>query len=112
MTNGKWTMAQIPRQDGKTALITGANSGIGYQAALELARHGAHVLLGVRSRDKGDAALARLLQEAPGASAEVVELDMASLVSVRRFAEEFTQPLDLLINNAGVMALPTRAAHQ
>ena len=50
MANSKWTTAQIPRQDGKTALITGANSGIGYQAALELARHGAHVLLGVRSQ--------------------------------------------------------------
>src|ERR1700753_3645 len=101
MVNSKWTAAQIPQQGGKTALITGANSGIGYQAALELARHGAHVLLGVRSRDKGDAALARLLQQAPGASAEVVELDMASLASIRRFAEEFKQPLDLLINNAG-----------
>jgi len=108
MANSKWTTAQIPPQGGKTALITGANSGIGYQAALELARHGAHVLLGVRSRAKGDAALARLLQEAPGASAEVVELDMASLGSIRRFAQEFTQPLDLLINNAGVMALPRR----
>jgi len=108
MATSKWTTAQIPPQDGKTALITGANSGIGYQAALELARHGAHVLLGVRSRAKGDAALARLLQEAPGASAEVVDLDMASLASIRRFAQEFARPLDLLINNAGVMALPRR----
>jgi NAD(P)-dependent dehydrogenase (short-subunit alcohol dehydrogenase family) len=108
MANSKGTSAQIPPQGGKTALITGANSGIGYQAALELARHGAHVLLGVRSRAKGDAALARLLQEAPGAGAEVVEIDMASLASIRRFAQGFTQPLDLLINNAGVMALPRR----
>src|SRR6185312_2480192 len=108
MANSKWTTAQIPRQDGKTALITGANSGVGYQAALELARHGAHVLLGVRNQARGDAALTRLRQEAPEASAEVVDLDMASLVSIRRFAQEFTQPLDLLINNAGVMALPTR----
>jgi NAD(P)-dependent dehydrogenase (short-subunit alcohol dehydrogenase family) len=108
MANSKWTTAQIPRQGGKTALITGANSGIGYRAALELARHGARVLLGVRSRTKGDAALARLLQEAPGASADVVELDMASLASIRRFAQDFIQPLDLLINNAGVMALPSR----
>jgi NAD(P)-dependent dehydrogenase (short-subunit alcohol dehydrogenase family) len=108
MTNSKWTTTQIPPQGGKTVLITGANSGIGYQAALELARHGARVLLGVRSRAKGDAALARLLQEAPGAGAEVVDLDMASLSSVRRFAQNFTQPLDVLINNAGVMALPNR----
>ena len=108
MANGKGTTAQIPPQGGKTALITGANSGIGYRAALELARHGAHVLLGVRSRAKGAAALARLLQEAPGASAEVVDLDIASLASIRRFAQDFSQPLDLLINNAGIMALPRR----
>src|SRR5665213_4538086 len=108
MATSKWTTAQIPPQGGKTALITGANSGIGFQAAVELARHGAHVLLGVRSRAKGDAALARLLQASPGASAEVVDLDMASLASIRRFAQNFTRPLALLINNAGVMALPRR----
>jgi NAD(P)-dependent dehydrogenase (short-subunit alcohol dehydrogenase family) len=106
-----WTAEQIPSQSGKTALVTGANSGIGYQAALELARHGAHVLLGCRSAAKGADALARLLAEVPGAQAEVVELDMASLASVRAFATAFTArglPLDLLINNAGVMALPRR----
>jgi NAD(P)-dependent dehydrogenase (short-subunit alcohol dehydrogenase family) len=108
MSSGKWTTREIASQNGKTALITGANSGIGYQAAVELARHGAHVLLGVRSREKGLAALARLQQEAPGANAEVVELDMASLASVRQFAGVFAQPLDILINNAGVMALPNR----
>ena len=108
---GKWTAGQIPSQAGKTALVTGANSGIGYQAAMELARHGAHVLLGCRSVVKGQAALERLLREAPGASAEVVELDMASLASIRAFAAGFAArgvALDLLINNAGVMALPVR----
>ena len=111
MATGKWTADQIPSQAGKTALITGANSGIGYQAALELARHGAHVLLGCRNEAKGRAALERLLREAPGASAEVVPLDMASLASVRAFAAAFIGrgiALDLLINNAGVMALPKR----
>jgi NAD(P)-dependent dehydrogenase (short-subunit alcohol dehydrogenase family) len=108
MAASKWTTGQIPQQTGKTVLITGANSGIGYQAALELARHGAHVLMGVRSRAKGEAALTRLLREAPGASAEIVELDMASLASIRRFAERYAGPLDVLVNNAGVMALPTR----
>jgi NAD(P)-dependent dehydrogenase (short-subunit alcohol dehydrogenase family) len=111
MAATKWTAAEIPSQAGKIALVTGANSGIGYQAALELARHGAHVLLGCRSAAKGQAALERLLREAPGASAEVVELDMASLASVRTFAAEFAArgvALDLLVNNAGVMALPTR----
>lgn len=111
MAGRKWTAEQIPSQAGRTALVTGANSGIGYQAALELARHGAHVLLGCRNAAKGRAALDRLLREAPGASAEVVELDMASLASIRAFAAAFAGRgigLDLLINNAGVMALPAR----
>lgn len=111
MAGMKFTTEQIPSQAGKIALITGANSGIGYQAALELARHGAHVLLGCRNAAKGQAALERLHREAPGASAEVVSLDMASLASIRAFAEAFAArkvPLDLLINNAGVMALPKR----
>ena len=111
MGTGKWTTERIPSQAGKTALITGANSGIGYQTALELARHGAHVLLGCRNEAKGQAALERLRREAPGASAEVVQLDMASLASIRAFAAAFPGrgiALDLLINNAGVMALPKR----
>ncbi len=111
MAGSKWTAEQIPSQAGKTALVTGANSGIGYQAAVELARHGAHVLLGCRNYAKGQAALDRLLREAPGASAELVELDMASLSSIRAFAGDFAKrgiALDLLINNAGVMALPKR----
>jgi NAD(P)-dependent dehydrogenase (short-subunit alcohol dehydrogenase family) len=111
MGQQKWTTGQMGSQAGKTALVTGANSGIGYQAALELARHGAHVLLACRNAAKGEAALARLQREAPGASAEVVELDMASLASIRAFAAAFAARgvgLDLLINNAGVMALPNR----
>jgi NAD(P)-dependent dehydrogenase (short-subunit alcohol dehydrogenase family) len=110
-----WTAKQIVAQTGRIALVTGANSGIGYQAALELARHGAHVLLGCRNAAKGRAALERLLRAAPEASAEVVELDMASLASIRAFAAMFAArgvALDLLINNAGVMALPTRELTQ
>lgn len=111
VAGSKWAAGQIPSQTGRTALITGANSGIGYRAALELARHGAHVLLGCRNYEKGQAALDRLLRETPGASAELVELDMASLASIRGFAAAFAArgiALDLLINNAGVMALPKR----
>ena len=111
MATGKWTVEQIPSQAGKVAVVTGANSGIGYQAALELARHGAHVLLGCRNEAKGRAALERLLREVPGSSAEVVQLDMASLASIRAFAAAFIGrgiAMDLLINNAGVMALPKR----
>jgi NAD(P)-dependent dehydrogenase (short-subunit alcohol dehydrogenase family) len=124
MAASKNTAQQIPSQTGKLALVTGANSGIGYQTALELARHGAHVLLGCRNTAKGNAALqrleneVRLRREVPGSSsaelgynAELVELDMASLASIRAFAAAFAArgvPLDLLINNAGVMALPHR----
>ena len=107
----RWTAAQMPAQTGKTILVTGANSGVGYQAALELARHGGRVLLGCRSRSKGEEALARLQREAPGCAAEVIDLDVASLASIRAFADGFLAggaPLDTLINNAGVMALPKR----
>jgi NAD(P)-dependent dehydrogenase (short-subunit alcohol dehydrogenase family) len=111
MAAAKWTTQDIPSQAGRVALITGANSGIGYQAALELARHGAHVLLGCRNAAKGQAALERLQREAPGASAALAILDMASLQSIREFVAGFAARgfgLDLLINNAGVMALPKR----
>jgi NAD(P)-dependent dehydrogenase (short-subunit alcohol dehydrogenase family) len=100
-------VADIPNQAGRRVLITGANSGIGYYTALELARKGAHVLLGCRDPARGDASRARLRAEVPGATVEVVVIDVASLNSVRAFAaEELARelPLDLLINNAGVCA--------
>jgi NAD(P)-dependent dehydrogenase (short-subunit alcohol dehydrogenase family) len=104
-----WTTADIPDLTGRTAVITGANSGIGFRTAVELARRGAAVTLTARDPDRGADALARLRAEVPAADAEVTELDVADLASVRAFAAAY-QPdgLDLLINNAGVMAVPLR----
>jgi NAD(P)-dependent dehydrogenase (short-subunit alcohol dehydrogenase family) len=106
-----WTEADIPNLADRRALVTGANSGIGYFAALELAHNGAHVLLACRDKSRGDAALARMRATNPRASAEVVLLDLASLASVRAFAAAelaLGLPLDLLINNAGIYAPKTR----
>jgi NAD(P)-dependent dehydrogenase (short-subunit alcohol dehydrogenase family) len=108
----KWTADQIPDQSGRTAIVTGANSGLGLVTARELARHGARVVLACRNTQKGDAALGDCHGAAPGAQLELEELDLASLDSVREFAERFRaghEGLDLLINNAGVMATPRRS---
>ena len=101
----------MPSQAGRRALVTGANSGIGFYAALELARRGALVLLGARDPMRGEAAAARIRSEVRDAKIELVLLDLASLAQVRAFAEaELARGtgLDLLINNAGVMAPKTR----
>src|ERR1700680_846116 len=106
-----WTYRDIPAQTGRRAIVTGANSGIGYPAARELARAGATVVLACRDAQKGQAAAERLRREVPGAHVELGLLDLASLHSVRSFAArelEHGLPLDLLINNAGVMAPPKR----
>jgi len=110
-TNGRWTVESIPDLRGKTAVVTGANSGIGYETARALARTGAHVVLAVRDPSKGSAALERLQGELPGATLGVMELDLANLSSIRAFSKRYMTQypvLDLLINNAGVMAIPYR----
>ncbi|NGN65174.1 SDR family NAD(P)-dependent oxidoreductase [Streptomyces sp. A7024] len=105
-----WSARDIPDQSGRTAVVTGANSGIGYAAARELARAGARVVLACRSEHRGGEALARLRAEVPGAEAELRPLDLGDLKSVRDFADGLPGSsdgsLDLLINNAGVMAIP------
>jgi NAD(P)-dependent dehydrogenase (short-subunit alcohol dehydrogenase family) len=106
-----WTAAEMPSQVGKRILITGANSGIGYHAALKLARKGAQVILACRNQQKGEVALDYLHTEAPSTHTELAILDLASLDSVREFAaQELLQnrPLHVLVNNAGVMAPPKR----
>jgi NAD(P)-dependent dehydrogenase (short-subunit alcohol dehydrogenase family) len=106
-----WTGAQIPPQHGKLAWITGANSGIGFHTALELARADATVILACRDQAKAEATRQRILAEVPAAQLEITILDLASLASVRAAAEAFLSTgrrLDLLINNAGIMALPQR----
>jgi NAD(P)-dependent dehydrogenase (short-subunit alcohol dehydrogenase family) len=106
-----WQATDIPSMAGKRVLITGANSGIGYHAALKLARKGAHVVLACRDQKRGEAALSRLDTDAPSAHTELVIFDLASLASIRAFAEKelaLHRPLHILINNAGVMAPPKR----
>jgi NAD(P)-dependent dehydrogenase (short-subunit alcohol dehydrogenase family) len=107
----KWKAADIPSLAGKRVIITGANSGIGYHAALKLARKGALVVLACRDRQRGEDAIAHLHADSPGTHTELATLDLACLSSVRDFAKkELAQqrPLDILINNAGVMAPPKR----
>ena len=107
-----WDARRIPDQSGRTAVVTGSNSGLGLVTARELARHGARVVLACRNLEKGQAALADVAAAAaPGAPPELAELDLASLDSVRSFAGRFSDDhdgLDLLVNNAGVMAPPRR----
>lgn len=102
-----WNEKAIPDQSGRTAVVTGANSGIGYVTARELARRGARVVLACRSEARGTEAGDRMAAEVPGAEIEFARLDLADLASVRQFAQAFPYDrLDLLVNNAGVMALP------
>ena len=103
MTSSNWTSQDLPALDGRTFVITGANSGIGRAAAHGLARAGAHVVLAVRDPERGAQAAAGM----PG-DVEIRRLDLADLASVRAFAADWEGDLDVLVNNAGVMAVPER----
>ncbi len=108
----KWTESDIPDQTGRRAIVTGANSGLGFETALALAGHGADVTLAVRDMAKGEAAAEQIRARSPQASIEVRRLDLADLASIDEFAwlwrESHPDGLDMLINNAGIMAIPRR----
>jgi NAD(P)-dependent dehydrogenase (short-subunit alcohol dehydrogenase family) len=105
----EWTSENIPDLTGKTIIVTGANCGIGYEAAKEFARRGAQTILACRNLNKAKAALDQIQAEIPDAQAEVMQLDLSSLASVHRFASVFKAKydrLDVLVNNAGIMWVP------
>jgi NAD(P)-dependent dehydrogenase (short-subunit alcohol dehydrogenase family) len=113
--SNRWIASDMPSLTGKTALVTGANGGLGYYVSLELARKGAQVLMACRSAEKGRQAAERIAAEAPGAQVEVIGLDLADLEAVRRCAGEVrgrVERLDILVNNAGVMGIPRTTTAQ
>jgi NAD(P)-dependent dehydrogenase (short-subunit alcohol dehydrogenase family) len=97
----KWNVENVPSQSGRTIIVTGANSGLGLATTAALAGAGGRVVMAVRDLKRGAAAAATIT-----GNVEVRELDLADLSSVRRFAEEWTEPIDVLVNNAGVMLVP------
>lgn len=109
MADQNWTAEDIPDQTGKVAIVTGSNTGIGFDTARMLAANGAKVIMAVRTPDKGEEAAEKIREKNVDADLLVSELDLADLASVKKFAEQFKSEfssLDLLINNAGVMIPP------
>ncbi len=109
--NNPWTSDNIPDMSGKIIIITGANSGIGFEAARALAKKGAEIIMACRHLEKGQTAMRAILQEKPRTKLNLQALDLADLASVRQFADvvrESYAKIDILINNAGVMAIPYR----
>ena len=109
MKTEKWNAENILSQKGRIVIVTGSSSGIGYETARVLANKQASVIIAVRNLDKGNKALAKIIQQNKDADVQVMELDLANLASVKNFAENFQKNysrLDLLINNAGVMIPP------
>jgi NAD(P)-dependent dehydrogenase (short-subunit alcohol dehydrogenase family) len=112
--SARWTTDDVPGQQGRLAVVTGANTGLGFETAQVLAARGASVVLAVRNIEKGKQAAARIAAAAPGATVTVTELDLSSLDSVRAAAAELRAGhprIDLLICNAGVMYPPKQTTH-
>jgi NAD(P)-dependent dehydrogenase (short-subunit alcohol dehydrogenase family) len=113
MSPAEWTAADVPDLSGRTAIVTGATSGVGREAARVMAHRGARTILAVRNRAKGAEVAAEILEDCaaldvPG-TVDIADLDVSSLRSVRSFAEDFCAegtPLDILVNNAGIMMVP------
>lgn len=99
--SSRWSTDAIPAQTGRTVIITGATSGIGFFAAKALADKGARVVVAARNQARADDAIARI-----GGQVESRPLDLTDLDSVRAFADAWSDPIDILINNAGIMAVP------
>ncbi len=111
----RWSEANVPDLSDRVIMVTGANSGIGYEAARAFAQHGAHVVLACRNRTKADAAIADIRASAADPSVEVLEVDLGDLDSVASAAKQFLSDhnrLDVLVNNAGLMALPHQRTAQ
>lgn len=111
MAKAKWTFDKIPDQTTKVAIVTGSNSGTGFETAKALARKGAQIIMACRNLEKAEKAKTEILDEYPNVSLDIIQLDLSDLASVRLFTEKFNKKykkLDLLINNAGVMMLPNR----
>ncbi len=111
----RWTTERIPAQTGRTFLVTGANSGLGYVTTRELARHGAHVVMACRNEQKGQEALRAIRAELPDASLELRRVDLGDLESVHHLAEGILSeglPVDVLVNNAGIMMPPRSLSPQ
>ncbi|MCB9644725.1 MAG: SDR family NAD(P)-dependent oxidoreductase [Myxococcales bacterium] len=105
----RWTTSDVPDLEGKVVIVTGANSGIGFEATKEMARKRAKVVLACRDASKAEKALASIQKDIPDALVEFMKLDLASLASVRDFAQAFQKKydrLDVLLNNAGIMMVP------
>nr|WP_315255644.1 oxidoreductase [uncultured Flavobacterium sp.] len=111
MATKNWTADNIASQQGKTFLITGANSGLGFEATKVLSKKGAHIVMTARNLQKGNEVLEAIKKENPNAKLDLMQLDLADLHSIRNFSDEFHSKyskLDVLVNNAGVMNPPKR----